>query len=583
VLEDFAAGRRLLASVGDEAGREARALGEPAIAARLAAEEAKLAAEVFDLAVMGEFKRGKSTLVNALIGADVLTTAVVPLTSVVTAVRWGTEVEATVRFLDGRREPIAVEEIPAYTTERGNPSNAKGVAEVEVAYPAALLRAGVRLIDTPGVGSVYEANTAVTVDFLPRADAVLFVLGADQPASQGELDFLGRIRGHVEKLFVVLNKVDLLGAADRDEAMAFCRAQLARVLGDATVRLHPLSARLALDARRTGDARAVEASGLLALEIDLTRFLEQQRATVLLTNARRRVGACLDELAGRLELRRRAALLPLETLDARIAAFRAQAERIAWSEAAIGGLLGAARRRLVDALEATHGPFVAARAPAVVDTLDAAFRTGSSRRRALVGRLQRALEQGVQAAVEAWAAEQAARVHDEVAALLDRLQEQANVIIGDVRRLVRDLFATDVAPTLEPARFSVEPPLARVDSAFSLMLDELPLLLPGPLARRVIRTRFRAAVPDELGRNLAAATAEFRQRLADAERAFEHDFRERVAAMLASLQAVLARARDDRAREATDAAAASAELEQHAAGLAALRARLTALGRAAAA
>src|SRR5439155_22960714 len=321
LYEEFSAGRELLSAVAEEVARHARALGEQSLVYRLDAERSKLAAEDFNLAVMGEFKRGKSTLVNALIGAGVLPSAVVPLTSVVTVVRHGACPCARVRFRDGRSHDIALDELEAYTTERGNPANAKSVERVEVDHPAPLLRAGVRLIDIPGIGSVYEANTAVTFDFLPQADAVIFVLGADQPTSQAELDFLHRIRGYVEKLFIVLNKIDLLSPSDLEEAIAFSRKQLERALEDRGFRLYPLSARLALDARLGVDGQVLEVSGLGPLEADLARYLDVYRASVLLAAARRRLGACLDELVSRVELRRQAALIPLETLAARIGEF----------------------------------------------------------------------------------------------------------------------------------------------------------------------------------------------------------------------------------------------------------------------
>jgi GTPase SAR1 family protein len=579
MLEDFSAGRGLVTAIAKEVAREAAGLGEDAVVRRLEAERSKLAAEQFNLAVMGEFKRGKSTLVNALIGAKVLPTAVVPLTSVVTVVRYGVEPRARVQFLDGRSHEIGLAELEAYTTERGNPSNAKGVGRVEIEYPAALLHVGVQLIDTPGVGSVYETNTAVTLDFLPEADAVLFVLGADQPASQAELDFLHRIRGYVDKLFVVLNKTDLLAPADLDEAIAFCRRQLERAFEDHRVRLYPLSARLELDARVGADGQAVEVGGLEPLEVDLTRFLEVQRGTVLLAAARRRVGACLDDLASRVELRRRAALMPLATLDQRITEFEAQGERISWSQAAIGGLLSDARRRLVESLEATHGAFVPARAPLIIRAIEDKYASAPGGRRKLIASLQRTLEEAVQRAVEDWVEEQAARVRKEITALLDRLRDQANAVIAEVQALVRELFGTDVAPRLELAPFAVDPPLARVDHAYSLMLEELPLLLPGPLARRLIRRRFIAAARDELSRNLWAATAEFRQRFSDAERLFLEEFRQRVEAMLASLHEVLSRARQDRAQEETGAARLAGELAEHGAALAELRERLAATAR----
>jgi predicted GTPase len=187
MLEDFSAGRGQVTAIAEAATRCAHGLGEDSVVRRLADERRKLDAEEFDLAVMGEFKRGKSTLINALIGANVLPAAVVPLTSVVTVVRYGTPPRARAQLLDGGMLDVGFEQLDAYTTERGNPSNTRGVRRVEIQYPARLLEAGVRLIDTPGVGSVYETNTAVTLDFLPEADAVLFVLSAEQPASQGEL------------------------------------------------------------------------------------------------------------------------------------------------------------------------------------------------------------------------------------------------------------------------------------------------------------------------------------------------------------------------------------------------------------
>jgi GTP-binding protein EngB required for normal cell division len=574
MLEDFSAGRGRVTAIAEEAARCARGLGEDAVARRLADEGRKLAAEEFNLAVMGEFKRGKSTLINALIGANVLPTAVVPLTSVVTVVRHGITRKARVEFLDGQVRGVGFDELDAYTTERGNPSNTKGVRRVEIEYPAPLLEAGVRLIDTPGVGSVYEANTAVTLDFLPEADAVLLVLSADQPASQAELDFLHRIRTHVDKLFIILNKTDLLAPADLEEAVAFCRRQLERACEDHRLRLHPLSARAELDARVGANGQALEASGLGPLEVDLTQFLDAQRGTVLLAAARRRIGACLDELASRVELRRQAALMPLATLDGRISDFEAQSERIVWSQAVIGGLLADARRRLVEALEATHAGFVAARAPVIIRALDEAAGARTGGRRKLVRGLQRILDDAVQHALGDWVEQQAARVRTDVAALLERLRDQANAVIADVRALVRELFGTEVAPSLDLAPFAVDPPLARVDQAFSLMLEEVPLLLPGPLARRLIRRRFVGAAPEELRRNLSAATAEFRQRFSDAERVFSHEFRARVEAMLASLREVLARARDDRMREEAGATRIAAELAEHGAALSALRARL---------
>lgn len=144
----------------------------------------KIAAQTFNLVVAGQFKRGKSSIINALLGAELLPVGVVPLTSVVTILSAGEVTQVEVAFEDGRIEAAAVEQLAEYVTEKGNPKNVKAVREVHIRHPSAWLRGGVRLIDTPGIGSVYRHNTDVAYGFLPKADAVLFVLSVDQPLGQ---------------------------------------------------------------------------------------------------------------------------------------------------------------------------------------------------------------------------------------------------------------------------------------------------------------------------------------------------------------------------------------------------------------
>jgi GTPase SAR1 family protein len=164
----------------------------------------KLVAEQFNLVVLGQFKRGKSTLINALLSADLLPTAVVPLTSIVTIIHYGPAPRALVSFLDGRELEVDVADIASFITESQNPRNIKRVAQVTVAFPSDVLKEGVRLVDTPGVGSVFAGNTGTTMDYLPQADAAIFLLAADQPISQAELEFLQTVRPHAAKFFFVL-------------------------------------------------------------------------------------------------------------------------------------------------------------------------------------------------------------------------------------------------------------------------------------------------------------------------------------------------------------------------------------------
>ncbi|MGE5301292.1 MAG: dynamin family protein, partial [Acidobacteriota bacterium] len=135
----------------------------------------KIETNAFNLVVVGQFKRGKTSLINALLGADILPVAVVPLTSIATVMTYGEALRIMVYFNDGNVAEIRPESLPEYVTEKGNPKNVKDVNEVVVTHPSHYLKGGVRLIDTPGVGSIYQHNTDVAYRYLPKSDAVLFL------------------------------------------------------------------------------------------------------------------------------------------------------------------------------------------------------------------------------------------------------------------------------------------------------------------------------------------------------------------------------------------------------------------------
>ena len=176
----------------------------------------------FNLVVLGQFKRGKTSLINALLGAEILPTAIIPLTSIATILKYGETVNIKVYFNDGRVMDIEPATLPQYVTEKGNPKNEKEVQEVIIAYPSTYLKDGVRLIDTPGVGSVYEHNTDVAYQYLPKSDAALFLLSVDQPVSKAELDFLKDVKEYSHRIFFLQNKADYVGPEDLNESILFC-------------------------------------------------------------------------------------------------------------------------------------------------------------------------------------------------------------------------------------------------------------------------------------------------------------------------------------------------------------------------
>ena len=195
--------------------------------------------ELFLLVVVGEFNSGKSTFINALIGQRVLEEGATPTTTRVHVLVHG---------------PVL-----------GHLSSTASVDTM--AAPVEMLRE-IHIVDTPGTNAIFREHEAITTDFVPRADFVLFVTSADRPFTETERGFLDVIREWGKKIVIVINKVDILEtAADRDSVIRFVRQSASALLG-VEPPVFTLSARLALRAKLSGQPTpGAESFG------DLERFL----------------------------------------------------------------------------------------------------------------------------------------------------------------------------------------------------------------------------------------------------------------------------------------------------------------------
>ncbi len=299
------AGEREAAGIVAEARRARRLLGEGR----------------FNVAVLGQFKRGKSTLINALLGQPLLPTDVAPLASTITIVEYGEEPTARVLFADGRRQFIAMNAIGDYVCEEMNPGNAMGLEAVVVTLPLPLLAGGVRLVDTPGVGSVFAPNSEVTRRYLPRIDVALMVLGFDPPISGEELAIAREIAPQAGRFACVLNKADAVDEVVRQRSEAFTRKILVRELGERSGEVFHASAKRALEG---GDD-----AGVAALAAWLRDLAHSSAAELARGSARRACRALAGRLLQDIELEVQALSRPLAELDRQIEAFRAAVRDIA--------------------------------------------------------------------------------------------------------------------------------------------------------------------------------------------------------------------------------------------------------------
>jgi hypothetical protein len=256
---------------------------------------ARLAEDRFNLAVVGPFSRGKSSLMNAILGFDGLPTSLLPHTSVITTVSYGPHERVLVRC-EGWSLPqeIRLDGLAEYVTERGNPGNRRRVRQAEIELPAEILRHGLHFIDTPGVGSAIVANTETTDRFLPEIDAAIFVSSFDFPVSETDIEFLRKVRGTVGVVFLVLNKLDLVSESEAEEVVRFVRERLDRELGIGRYALFAVSAKRGLEARLHGDSNALCHSGLTELEAALAAFMAGDKTRQLAVRVMDRLVALLQ-------------------------------------------------------------------------------------------------------------------------------------------------------------------------------------------------------------------------------------------------------------------------------------------------
>lgn len=441
MLTSFSAARQQVTSALDVLVRLASECGVKQ--AQLVASDAlhRLSENRFNLVVFGEFKRGKSTFLNSLLGRDVLPTAVIPLTSIVTIVQHGQQEHAVVRFLRGEEVTVPLEQIEDYITETANPENRKGVARVEVFLPAPLLRDGVRLVDTPGVGSVYEHNTQVAQEFLPHADAAVFLVAADPPISKTEREFLRLVRDYAVKLFVVQNKIDNLTDEELNQSLQFTRSVIAQELGGDSVRIYPLSARQALIAKLRGDEKRLEESGLPEFERDLDDFLTRERGNVSLLSAINTALLTADAVRASIDLEMRAVQMPLEELERRLSEFQMRLTTLRKQrEQHLFLLKKLVHQQVLEQLDAHLASMQSANHRPLYEKLAGVCRDGRSSPLKLIEELNRLMPRWVEETIAEWQQQEAERLSATLSEKLQPFTEEVNAFVEQVQRLSEDVF-----------------------------------------------------------------------------------------------------------------------------------------------
>lgn len=254
----------------------------------------RLAEDRFVLLVAGRFSRGKTSLMNAILGLDRLPTGILPLTSVITSVAYGRPERVQLeQERGGLPIDIPMEALADYITERGNPGNARRIRIAHIALPAEILRRGFHFVDSPGLGSAIRENTRTTESYFPEADAVIVVSGFDGPLTDDEVRALRMFAETGKPIFLVLNKQDLVPLAERAEVLAFARERLQQIVSSERLRVFSTSARDGLAATLADDDSALAASGVGALRTELIRFLLEDKQRLVIAGLCERVSSVI--------------------------------------------------------------------------------------------------------------------------------------------------------------------------------------------------------------------------------------------------------------------------------------------------
>jgi small GTP-binding protein len=562
---------------------ELAALAPQAQRARAAELARRLREDRLRVLVVGEAKRGKSTVVNALLGRAVLPTGVTPLTAVATTVTHARREQVRVLTRDGRWEQYPLAALGDLVTEAGNPHNRRGLAQVVVHVDVPLLAEGIELVDTPGTGSVFAHNTATAEQALDAMDAAIFVLSVDPPISDAERVLLERVRDASVATFVVLNKIDRLDPAERAEALAFTT----QVVGPAS-RVYPCSARAAL-ARLSGHVEdhapqaGADADGFGSFATHFTDYLRRDRSRALERSLSRQGADLAGLLRDQVRVTRRADQLRGGAHAARAEAFRVRLDTAEQRRREAGDLATAEAGHLLADLNTSAQHAITTITPQVLNRLDHVLSEQSAG-----GALRRIYEQGREASerstgelVEAWRTQQAASLRRRLAALDRRLGEQLERDLAQVRDAARDLLGVELtAPAgrvslITDPRFHYAPPAP--EGPTEVLAAALRRRLPGRLGRTRARRFLREQAAQLLDQMVGRARADLQYRLAQTTAALTSTLTERYAQYTAHLSQALDAAQ--RLREAGQAQGAQlrAELDTRERALDELLARLRGL------
>jgi len=273
---------------------------------------AKLQSEQIVVSVIGQFKRGKSSVINALLSEEILPISVLPLTAIPVFIyygeKYGLQIKTKKEVLNFKNIEEIKKVLFEFATEKGNPENKKEVEEIKLFYPSELLENNIVLVDTPGVGSIYAHNTKAAEDVIPKSDIGVFVVSPDSPFSEVEMNYFKKVLPKIKTSFFVINKSDTVTEMDLEEVKKFYFNILDKIFnGDAKNYVFTVSSKTK--------------AGINELKEAIKSYIEVKKTEILIDVSKERIKEIFNLAKNEMGLILNSLKMPLKKLEENIGLF----------------------------------------------------------------------------------------------------------------------------------------------------------------------------------------------------------------------------------------------------------------------
>jgi GTP-binding protein EngB required for normal cell division len=492
------------------------------------------AQEEIGVAILGRFKAGKSSFLNHFFGRSLLPVGVVPVTAVVTEIRYGAQERALVRHADGRTRQIPLEEISSYISEKENPENARRVDLITVELPELRRFHGLKFVDTPGLESALAHNTRTSLEWLPNVGLALVAVSVDPPLSERDIELLRSLYQYTPKVAILLTKADLVSGPELDEIVEFVRTQLARHLPGAP-QVFPYSTRPGFEHFR-------QALEVTLLAETLERFAEERQAIVI-----RKLDTLLRECGDYLRLSLKAA----ETVQSE----RRELKQQVLGEKEILDEVTSQVRLVVQHAAARTRVMVSDRLEAHQRALEVAlsegFETQFPQWTANLETMLSGFEEWLTAALRSELTELSIRERNAFLEPLHKVQTQASRALQQFRDRLseRTMLAFGVPLRTTETEITVQEPAApdvRAGRIFDRNWELLSPILPVWAIRAAVHRHFRQTIARAVYRNISRLSSQWEESIHTALWGIERESRRRLQDLMATVERLMEHSRDER-------------------------------------